>query len=118
VPLVLTTVVGAERLSGRHDAAHAEGLAPWDARELTRPDGGVLTVTAVPARHGPEGFEERTGPVTGFVLTAPDLPTVYVSGDNASLGWSARSRTGSVRWTPRWSSRAPPAYPTCTGRRC
>jgi len=26
-----------------------------------------------------------TGEVIGFVLTAPDLPTVYVSGDNASL---------------------------------
>lgn len=85
VPLVLTTVAGAERLTERHDATHAEGLAPWDARELPRADGGVLTVTAVPALHGPEGFEERTGPVIGFVLTAPDLPTVYVSGDNASL---------------------------------
>jgi L-ascorbate metabolism protein UlaG (beta-lactamase superfamily) len=85
LPLVLTTAAGAGRLTERRDAAHAEGLAPWDARELARPDGGVLTVTAVPALHGPEGFEERTGPVTGFVLTAPDLPTVYVSGDNASL---------------------------------
>jgi L-ascorbate metabolism protein UlaG (beta-lactamase superfamily) len=25
------------------------------------------------------------GPVIGFVLTASDLPTVYISGDNASL---------------------------------
>jgi hypothetical protein len=24
-------------------------------------------------------------PVTGFVLTSPDVPTIYVSGDNASL---------------------------------
>jgi L-ascorbate metabolism protein UlaG (beta-lactamase superfamily) len=85
VPLVLTTVVGASRLTERRDTAHAEGLAPWQVRELARPDGGVLTVTAVPALHGPEGFEERTGPVTGFLLTAADLPTVYVSGDNASL---------------------------------
>jgi L-ascorbate metabolism protein UlaG (beta-lactamase superfamily) len=86
VPVVLTTPAGAERLSGQNAAVRAEGLAPWARRELPRPDGGVLTVTAVPALHGPEGFEERTGPVTGFVLTAEDLPSVYVSGDNASLG--------------------------------
>jgi L-ascorbate metabolism protein UlaG (beta-lactamase superfamily) len=86
VPRVLTTAAGAARLAERGDAAHAEGLAPWDGTQLARPDGGVLTVTAVPALHGPEGFEERTGPVIGFVLAAQDLPTVYVSGDNASLG--------------------------------
>ena len=50
-----------------------------------RPDGGVLTVTAVPALHGPEGFEERAGQVIGFVLGGEGLPSVYVSGDNASL---------------------------------
>jgi L-ascorbate metabolism protein UlaG (beta-lactamase superfamily) len=84
-PLVLTTVVGAGRLTAQDAAVPAAGLAPWDRRELIRPDGGTLTVTAVPALHGPEGFEERTGPVIGFVLAAEDLPTVYVSGDNASL---------------------------------
>jgi L-ascorbate metabolism protein UlaG (beta-lactamase superfamily) len=86
VPRVFTTAVGAERLTERGDTERAEGLAPWETRELARPDGGRLTVTAVPALHGPEGFEERTGPVIGFVLSAPDLPSVYVSGDNASLG--------------------------------
>ncbi|HEX4789283.1 MAG TPA: MBL fold metallo-hydrolase [Actinospica sp.] len=85
VPLVLTTVSGAGRLSAQNAAVPAAGLAPWDRRTLARPDGGELTVTAVPALHGPEGFEERTGEVTGFVLTAADLPSVYVSGDNASL---------------------------------
>jgi L-ascorbate metabolism protein UlaG (beta-lactamase superfamily) len=44
-----------------------------------------VTVTGVPARHGPEGCEPLTGEVVGFVLTAADLPTVYVSGDNAQL---------------------------------
>ena len=43
------------------------------------------TVTAVPARHGPEGAEPLSGVVTGFVLEADGWPTVYVSGDNASL---------------------------------
>jgi L-ascorbate metabolism protein UlaG (beta-lactamase superfamily) len=51
---------------------------------------GTLTVTAVPARHGPadgelneEGFVNCE--VIGFVLSAPDMPRVYVSGDNASI---------------------------------
>ena len=42
-------------------------------------------MTATPAQHGPEGCEPVTGEVIGFVLSAADLPTVYVSGDNASL---------------------------------
>ncbi|MEY9964943.1 hypothetical protein ABIA33_002985 [Streptacidiphilus sp. MAP12-16] len=52
---------------------------------VTRPDGGTLTVTATPAQHGPEGCEPISGEIVGFVLTATDLPTLYVSGDNASL---------------------------------
>jgi L-ascorbate metabolism protein UlaG (beta-lactamase superfamily) len=80
VPLVLTTVSGADRLGGT-----SRGLDPWEALDLARPDGGTLTVTAVPALHGPEGCEPYTGDVVGFVLTADDLPTHYVSGDNASL---------------------------------
>ncbi|MFD7453896.1 MBL fold metallo-hydrolase [Kitasatospora sp. NPDC059827] len=80
VPLVLTTTGGAERLGGT-----ARGLAPWESVELARPDGGSVTVTAAPALHGPEGAEAVLGQVIGFVLTAPDLPSVYVSGDNASL---------------------------------
>lgn len=80
VPLTLTTRGGARRLGGT-----ARGLAPWEHVELPRPDGGALTVTATPAQHGPDGCEPITGEVIGFVLTAADLPTVYVSGDNASL---------------------------------
>ncbi|PWJ52956.1 hypothetical protein SAMN06264364_11692 [Quadrisphaera granulorum] len=44
-----------------------------------------VTVTAVPAQHGPDGTEALTGPVTGFVLSGSTLPTTYISGDNASL---------------------------------
>ncbi|MEV4556776.1 MBL fold metallo-hydrolase [Kitasatospora sp. NPDC049285] len=80
VPLTLTTPSGAIRLGGT-----AQGLAPWESAELARPDGGVVTVTAVPAQHGPEGCEPISGEVVGFVLTGEDLPVVYVSGDNASL---------------------------------
>ncbi|MEV7548138.1 MBL fold metallo-hydrolase [Amycolatopsis sp. NPDC089917] len=80
VPLTLTTPSGAVRLSGT-----AKGLATWESVDLARSDGGAVTVTAAPALHGPEGAEKVTGEVTGFVLTGQGLPTVYVSGDNASL---------------------------------
>jgi L-ascorbate metabolism protein UlaG (beta-lactamase superfamily) len=75
VPLTLITPSGATRLGGT-----ARGLAPWDSTRV-----GPLTVTAVPALHGPEGASRLTGDVTGFVLTGDGLPTVYVSGDNASV---------------------------------
>ncbi|MFJ9759576.1 MBL fold metallo-hydrolase [Streptomyces sp. NPDC101149] len=83
VPLTLTTPGGGERLGDR-----AKGLADWESIELNRPDGGTITVTGVPAIHGPgsrEEVEPFTGQVVGFVLTGEGLPTVYVSGDNASL---------------------------------
>jgi L-ascorbate metabolism protein UlaG (beta-lactamase superfamily) len=75
VPLTLITPSGASRLGGT-----ARGLAPWEETRV-----GPLTVTAVPALHGPEGAEQLTGDVTGFVLSGDGLPTVYVSGDNASV---------------------------------
>jgi L-ascorbate metabolism protein UlaG (beta-lactamase superfamily) len=77
---VLTTVEGARRIGG-----NATGLEPWSSVELNRPDGPAVTVTAVPAQHGPDGTNHITGPVIGFLLGGPGLDTVYVSGDNASL---------------------------------
>jgi L-ascorbate metabolism protein UlaG (beta-lactamase superfamily) len=56
------------------------GLDSWENFQLA----GV-TITAVPALHGPPGSEARTGPVIGFVLEAQGEPTIYVSGDNASV---------------------------------
>jgi hypothetical protein len=49
------------------------------------------TVQAVPAVHGPAvGERDGTGnvncEVTWFVPSGPGVPTVYLSGDNASLG--------------------------------
>ena len=72
---VLTTAAGAERLGG-----NAVGLKPWETTEV-----GEVTVTAVPAQHGPDGTDHLTGPVIGFVLEAEGLPRVYVSGDNAAV---------------------------------
>ncbi|WP_030371764.1 MBL fold metallo-hydrolase [Streptomyces rimosus] len=83
VPLTLTTPGGGQRLGEK-----AKGLSDWETVELKRPDGGTVTVTGVPAIHGPgprEEVEPVTGQVVGFVLTGEELPTVYVSGDNASL---------------------------------
>jgi len=82
-PLVLTTRSGAGRLG-----EPAIGLDPWTSHAVRRPGGGELTVTAVPAVHGPEDGEgDADGfincEVIGFVLSGPDLPAVYVSGDNA-----------------------------------
>ncbi|MEV6335599.1 MBL fold metallo-hydrolase [Nocardia vinacea] len=74
VPTVLSTPDAADRIEG------VRGLANWETVTL-----GDVRVTAVPALHGPEGCESQTGVVTGFVLQAEGLPTVYVSGDNASV---------------------------------
>ncbi|MBH0777847.1 MBL fold metallo-hydrolase [Nocardia bovistercoris] len=79
VPTVLSTPGAAERIDG------VRGLENWEAVTI-----GAARVTAAPALHGPPGCEPFTGIVTGFVLTAPDHPTVYVSGDNASVPVVAR----------------------------
>ncbi|NUS13103.1 MAG: MBL fold metallo-hydrolase [Streptomyces sp.] len=74
-PLVLSTASAAERLG-----PPVRTLANWDAYDL-----GGVRITGVPAQHGPDGSEHLVGEVTGFVLEAEGQPTVYVSGDNASL---------------------------------
>lgn len=81
---VLTTVQGAERLQG-----NAVGLEPWSSFDVERAGeragGSPVTVTALPAQHGPDGTDHITGPVIGFLLEAEGEDRVYVSGDNASL---------------------------------
>jgi len=75
---VLTTQAGARRLGG-----HVEGLAPWDGARLKDRHGGVLTITATPARHGPAGIEPLSGDVIGFVVSPnrPGSRAIYISGD-------------------------------------
>jgi L-ascorbate metabolism protein UlaG (beta-lactamase superfamily) len=80
VPLTLSTASAQSRVGG-----NVRALPNWETTELARPAGGVLRITGVPAQHGPDGSEPVVGEVTGFVLSGDDLPTVYVSGDNASL---------------------------------
>ncbi|ODQ97270.1 Zn-dependent hydrolase [Mycobacterium intermedium] len=85
-PLVLTHPGAAARLG-----APARGLAPWESIELPASgDTTALTIQAVPAVHGPaDGQRDETGSVncevTGFVLSGAGVPTVYLSGDNASI---------------------------------
>ncbi|KAA8877477.1 MBL fold metallo-hydrolase [Nocardia colli] len=71
---VLSTPGAAERING------VRGLENWETVTI-----GDVRITGVPALHGPEGCESLTGIVTGFVLQADGQPTVYVSGDNASV---------------------------------
>jgi L-ascorbate metabolism protein UlaG (beta-lactamase superfamily) len=79
-PMTLTSTETADRLG-----SNATALPPWYHLTLDRPDGGCVKVSGTPARYGPDTAQHTTSPVTGFVLTSPDVPTIYVSGDNASL---------------------------------
>jgi L-ascorbate metabolism protein UlaG (beta-lactamase superfamily) len=84
--LLLTGGQAAGRLGG-----NAHGLAPYESTVIEPTNGAAaVTVFAVPAQHGPsDGERDEYGnintEVTGFVLRSPELPTVYLSGDNASL---------------------------------
>jgi L-ascorbate metabolism protein UlaG (beta-lactamase superfamily) len=76
---VLSTTRAAEELNG-----NVVGMEPGSAIEVESPGGGVVSVTAVHAQHGPDGSDEIQGPVLGFVLSAQGDAPVYFSGDNAS----------------------------------
>lgn len=97
VPVVLTTPSGAERLASEL-GDKVQGLAPWKATQLQGAGGTTVTITSLPAQHGPEGCEPITGEVVGFLLQAEGQPTVYVSGDNASvdIAKSIAERVGTV----------------------
>lgn len=75
-PLTLSTRSAASDLWG----GSVVGFDDWESHQI-----GAVTVTVVPALHGPPGSESKTGTVVGFVLEAVGEPTVYFSGDNASL---------------------------------
>jgi L-ascorbate metabolism protein UlaG (beta-lactamase superfamily) len=71
--------LAASRLPG----VKAVGLESWKQVKVSGSGGDKVTVTAVPARHGPAGTEEVTGPVTGFILEAEaaNARPIYISGD-------------------------------------
>jgi L-ascorbate metabolism protein UlaG (beta-lactamase superfamily) len=76
---VLSTTAAAEEIGG-----NVVGMEPWSEVAIESPSGGSVTVTALHAQHGPDGTDHITGPVLGFLLSAPGAESVYVSGDNAS----------------------------------
>lgn len=79
VPVTYTTSPGAKRLQGT-----SVGMAVWQSVTMSTPDGGELTITATPARHGPAGTEALQGEVIGFLLTmtgdGKELQ-IYITGD-------------------------------------
>jgi L-ascorbate metabolism protein UlaG (beta-lactamase superfamily) len=86
-PIVITGPQAARRLG-----ANAVGLQSFDSIVIASPAKPDLkiSVSAVPAVHGPlDGDRDEYGnintEVTGFVLRGHGLPTIYVSGDNASI---------------------------------
>lgn len=66
-------------------APNATVLEKWDTRKLTSSTGKEVTITAVPAQHGPDGLWQKLGTVIGFVLTCEGEKTIYISGDNSSV---------------------------------
>jgi L-ascorbate metabolism protein UlaG (beta-lactamase superfamily) len=81
-PLVLTNPGAVGRLG-----PPAVGVPAWESYALS----DSLVARAVPAVHGPADGQRDAGghvncEVTGFVLSGPGVPTVYLSGDNASMG--------------------------------
>lgn len=79
VKQVLSTTRAAEELGG-----NVVAMEPWSEVEVDGSGAGTVRVTAVHAQHGPDGSDEIQGPVLGFILSAPNVDTVYFSGDNAS----------------------------------
>jgi len=101
---VLTTTQGAERLG-----EEAVGLEPWETFAV-----GDVTVTGVPALHGPPGSEDVTGPVIGFVLATDGLETVYVSASARPCHCTSRAGPTSRRApTPCAPRSQATACPTC-----
>ena len=88
--LAAPLLVTGPRSAGRLGPA-ATPVGPWEAVRLPRGGrAGDLTIRAVPAMHGPaDGVRDDDGhvncEVSGFVLSADGVPTVYISGDNASI---------------------------------
>ncbi len=76
--VVLTTVVGAERLGGS-----ARGLAPWSSTRLSHGDRPTLEITATPCRHGPPLSAPIVGDVIGFALRwdGQEHGALWISGD-------------------------------------
>ena len=95
-PLVLTTCSGAGRLG-----PPAIGLAAWTRHTMDRPGGGELTVTAVPAVHGPEDGERdadgfvsiRAAAAAAILAPAAVIPAHYD-------GWATSAKGATISFAP------------------
>ena len=78
VPVVVTTVSGAQRLGG-----NASGLQPWATTRLEAPGRPAIEVTATPCRHGPPLSRPIAGDVVGFALRwdGQQHGALWISGD-------------------------------------
>ncbi len=81
---VLTTQRGEKRLTKKHGLTNVQGMGHWESREFDTPAGFKITITAIPARHGPPLIAKLlAGDVIGFVLEweGQEKGAVYISGD-------------------------------------
>ena len=116
-----STAAGLELIATRPaDAQHARGgdralgrLGGRPRRTGSRTASARSTVTAVPALHGPPGIRCRSSARSSASCSrAPGEPTVYVSGDNASLAAGRADRRAlRARSTSPCCSPAPRAFP-------
>ncbi len=102
-PMLLTTPTAAKVLG-----PPAQGLRPWERVQIT----DDVVVIAVPAQHGPaDGARDANGfincEVSGFLVRTSET-SIYVSGDNASLGvvGQIRERLGPVEHAVLFAGRA------------
>ena len=69
--VTITTEEGAKRIEN-----NTVGLAWWESHKI-----GDVTITAVPAQHGPAQAVPQLGTVIGFIISSATGPTIYISGD-------------------------------------
>lgn len=78
IPLVVSTPDSRIHLG----MSHVRTLKDWESIDLPYDN---LQITSVPALHGPSGSEKKVGKVMGFIISGENSPTIYISGDNASI---------------------------------
>ncbi|MBX3427559.1 MAG: MBL fold metallo-hydrolase [Pirellulales bacterium] len=111
VPQVITG-----RKSSQRAGERATRLAVWESTTVTGHDGVAITITAVPARHGPRWLPGSRH-VVGFVLQWPAQTSgaLYISGDTVWFGGLRRIakrfdvdvavlHLGGVHFWPPWPS--------------
>lgn len=92
VDAVVTHPAGARRLGREVATGRVTGLGAGESTTLRH----GIRITGLPARHGPR-FTPQVNQVTGFLLEAPDEPTVWITGDTvmtSAVRAAARAHRG------------------------